>query len=108
VVLDTHEVWYTRVSNQDAVHPDGAGALESNPRQVSSLGRLYVRITAIRIPKKVLAIIRFSVREKKSECHCDNRHVDGLDAVGNRNTFIAEHPYIRPRGVRQHHEGLVF
>jgi len=56
-VHTAHEVCYNFLSTQDAVHPDGSGAPESNPRQVISLGRFAFRISVIRIPEKVLAII---------------------------------------------------
>jgi hypothetical protein len=41
VVNDSLQVCYNRSSTQGAQHPDVIHALESNPRKVFSLGRLY-------------------------------------------------------------------
>jgi hypothetical protein len=65
VVNDSPEVCYNRSSTQGALHPDVINALESNPRKVISLGRLYVRITLIQIPKNILAIILLCRTKKK-------------------------------------------
>src|SRR2546429_6966648 len=88
VVHDTNQVWYNRLSTQMLRILMGVYALESNPRQVISLGRLHVWIALIQIPENFLAIIHFFSKEKKLECHRDKCCLQRRHIVRNSHAFL--------------------